>query len=114
MIKQIKIPKRYRNVNKRVSWHFIFDKDGEVNPVLSRRGLGVLNLTELLEHILPHKIISTISMAGGNPIPDEMDNWFREHLTGCWQLWMLNGDMRQAVYYFENASDALHFKMRWM
>jgi len=73
------------------------------------------DLIRLLDHLFPNKIVPSFDMTvfDNRAQAKTIDLWIRENIKHAWQLWMISGEMNRPVYYFENESDALLFKLRW-
>ncbi len=103
-----------------MSWSFVMHQNGAVRENILKLGFnpGVENphdLERLLDYFLPFRITNTHpSDDFDDPtFRDRQDAWFKENLSGCWQIWGMTGDARKPVYYFENEADAVLFKLRW-
>jgi phospholipid N-methyltransferase len=114
------IPKRYRAKNGRMKWSYIWTQDGTIRPQVIKAGFHPdiehpHDIVRLLDHLFPNQIIPgfTMDVFNDKTASSALDDWFLEYIKGSWQLWMIDFSMKVPMYYFENVSDALLFKMRW-
>jgi hypothetical protein len=114
------IPAAYLDERHRMRWEYIWDEDGKIRQEVLDMGFAPSehnpnDLVRFLEFLFPFNVIPVLphGVFDDDEATKLFDDWMTQHIGSGWQLWMRSSDMKKPIYYFESATDALHFKLRW-